>query len=832
MATKSTRFKYTKISKAICLLLATLLFSLGTWCAVELGVGCMTFGPQQYFANDAVEGRQSFTSTEVFEQVLEEDIGSLQYLASADRAIYEKAYAKAQKETVEAIVAQYMARQKYLKQQNMDPTEEPFYRNPTVYLKTEDIEDDTLSVNFEYDTMALSEDDIRKELNRQYDIWEEEQLSSLESDRESHVLWLGNNPSLHYYVRCTDGSVFTNLSEKPTLSEVKQHDVYAAKNAKVNVTGGIGYLEDRTEGGTPTLFEDTDEDARIYFWLDDAVVDPEAALDATRMPLFRAVTEGEDEYIAARQLYDVMKERPAGWILAIMIFSFLAAIALLIWFLHLVGHRNDDPVAADGSPELVRYAKDGSRLVTATIDKLPGDVHFVLFAILFGLCLGLPLAAMSDVSANLSAWPWLPLGGALTAAVCFLLLAEWLASVCRTVKSGRGYWKHTLVGRLCSWLGRNGKYIAKHWKEAVANAKYAPKQLPKRAVFWVIGYLLVNTLLINLMVHMRGPVGTALLFLVLLVAFNLYVLARAVKYLRGLDEIIAASGTDADMKLDERGLPASLKTLAGNLTVTRETMDKAVEKAVQEERTRTELITNVTHDLKTPLTSLINYSDLLGRKAEAKELGDEESVQYIGVIHDQSEKLRHLIDDLLEASKVSTGNVQLYCTTLNLTELAAQAIAEFAPEMEKNGNEIIFTGPDGRPVTEEKLVFADGQKTYRILANLLSNAQKYSAPNTRIYASVADGPAATGNGADGATEGSLTTIFELKNTSAEPLNISAEELMQRFVRGDRSRGETEGNGLGLSIARDLADLMGGSLALDIDGDLFKATVTLPKVDLN
>ncbi|MBQ6785186.1 MAG: HAMP domain-containing histidine kinase, partial [Clostridia bacterium] len=359
------------------------------------------------------------------------------------------------------------------------------------------------------------------------------------------------------------------------------------------------------------------------------------------------------------------------------------------------------------------------------------------------------------------------------------------------------------------------------WKDAVANAKYVPQQLPKRAVFWVIGYLLLNTLLINLMVHMRGPVGTALVFFVLLIAFNLYVLSKAIRYLKGLDEIITASGTDADLTVNEHGLPASLRTLAGNLTVTRETMDKAVAKAVQEERTRTELITNVTHDLKTPLTSLINYSDLLGRKAETKELGDEESVQYIGVIHDQSEKLKHLIDDLLEASKVSTGNVQLNCTTLNLTELAAQAIAEFAPEMEKNGNEIIFTGPDGRPVTEEKLVFADGQKTYRILANLLSNAQKYSAPNTRIYATLSDG-------APGKDGQALTTTFELKNTSAAPLNITAEELMERFVRGDRSRGETEGNGLGLSIARDLADLMGGSLALDIDGDLFKATVTLPK----
>ncbi|MBO7682760.1 MAG: GHKL domain-containing protein, partial [Clostridia bacterium] len=152
-------------------------------------------------------------------------------------------------------------------------------------------------------------------------------------------------------------------------------------------------------------------------------------------------------------------------------------------------------------------------------------------------------------------------------------------------------------------------------------------------------------------------------------------------------------------------------------------------------------------------------------------------------------------------------------TVLNLTELAAQALAEFSDDMENNGNEVVFVDGSGASAAKEHLVFADGTETYRILSNLLSNAQKYSAPNTRIYATVS-----------GSSE---TTVFELKNTSAAPLNISAEELMERFVRGDRSRSETEGNGLGLSIARDLASLMGGKLQLDIDGDLFKATLSLP-----
>ena len=361
MATKSTKFKYSNLSKALCLLLATLLFSLGTWCAVELG-------------------------TPAFERILEDDVGSLQYLASADRDVYEKAYAKAQKETVEAIVDQYMARQKYLKQQNMDPMEEPFYRSPTVHLKTADVDDDTLTIDFEYDTMALSEDEIRAELNRQYDTWEDAQLDSLESDRNDHTLWLKHNGSLRYYVRAVDGSVYTNLSGKPSVADVKGHAICAGKDSKRSFMKGIDYLNDQE---VDNVLDGLPEGTAVYFWVNDP------AGQKADLTLFRALTDENDEYIAARQMYDIMKDRPAGWILAIMIFSYLAGLALLIWFLHLVGHRNDDPVAADGSPEPVRYAKDGSRLVTAAIDKLPGDVHFVLFAILFGLCLGLPLAAMT-----------------------------------------------------------------------------------------------------------------------------------------------------------------------------------------------------------------------------------------------------------------------------------------------------------------------------------------------------------------------------------------------------------------------------------------------------
>jgi signal transduction histidine kinase len=178
------------------------------------------------------------------------------------------------------------------------------------------------------------------------------------------------------------------------------------------------------------------------------------------------------------------------------------------------------------------------------------------------------------------------------------------------------------------------------------------------------------------------------------------------------------------------------------------------------------------------------------------------------VLDEKSAKLKRLVEDLIEASKVNTGNVKLQRVPLNLSELATQAVTEAAADFEKCSLELRFTPPESAPV-----VFADGAKTYRILDNLLSNARKYSAPGSRVYAKV--------------TEDETCGIFEIKNISREPLDVDPQELMERFVRGDRSRTQ-DGNGLGLSIAQQLCLLQGGRLEIGIDGDLFKATVCLPK----
>ena len=208
--------------------------------------------------------------------------------------------------------------------------------------------------------------------------------------------------------------------------------------------------------------------------------------------------------------------------------------------------------------------------------------------------------------------------------------------------------------------------------------------------------------------------------------------------------------------------------------------------------------------MKTPLTSVINYIDLL----QKCDIENADAKKYMAVIAEKSNKLKRLIEDLIEASKVSSGNVTINKTMLNLNELAAQAVVEETADIEKNNLQVIF-----EESADKHIVYADGTKIYRVFENLLSNARKYSAPGSRVYARV--------------YSDSDFGYFEIKNISREQLNISAEELTERFVRGDQSRSQ-DGNGLGLSIAKELCRLNNGELIISIDGDLFKATVKIPK----
>ena len=229
----------------------------------------------------------------------------------------------------------------------------------------------------------------------------------------------------------------------------------------------------------------------------------------------------------------------------------------------------------------------------------------------------------------------------------------------------------------------------------------------------------------------------------------------------------------------------------------------AAQSQLNSERMKTELITNVSHDIKTPLTSIINYVDLLERSSS-----DAERKQYLEVLGRQSQRLKKLTEDLVEMSKASSGNIPVDIQQTDAVETLNQALGEFSGKLEKANLTIVFT-PPAQPVA----MLSDGRLAWRVLSNLLSNIVKYAQPGTRVYVDLTE--------ADGLVQ------ISLKNISREPLNMTAEELTERFVRGDVSR-HTEGSGLGLHIAKTLMELQNGQLQLLVDGDLFKATLTFPQ----
>lgn len=245
--------------------------------------------------------------------------------------------------------------------------------------------------------------------------------------------------------------------------------------------------------------------------------------------------------------------------------------------------------------------------------------------------------------------------------------------------------------------------------------------------------------------------------------------------------------------------------LAEEINKVRDGVEKAVDNQMKSERLKTDLITNVSHDIKTPLTSIINYVDILKRE----NIQDERIAGYIEILNRKALRLKQLTEDLVEASKISSGNITLTMQEINLKQLIKQTNGEFEEKFAAKNLNLICDLPE-----EQMLIRADGRRMFRVIENLYNNAAKYAMPGTRVYVT-------------GSVEGD-TVVFSMKNVSESPLNFKADELLERFVRGDVSR-STEGSGLGLEIARNLTVMQDGTFDLYLDGDLFKVTITFKKI---
>ena len=394
--------------------------------------------------------------------------------------------------------------------------------------------------------------------------------------------------------------------------------------------------------------------------------------------------------------------------------------------------------------------------------------------------------------------------GGCAAAIAALLL-DWLLYLTRHIKNGT-----LLKNFFVVWLFKKGKVLAEKIKAAHAARPQVVRDLLNDILRRVLlmGFL-PNFILGLLIVILAGnqSFGAAICLIFLIFVYDVFLALYICWYAFHLRTVIEAVHSmregDMNVQIDTTRMPKPVKVFADDVMELQRGLQIAVNNALKDERMRTELITNVSHDLKTPLTSIINYVDLLTRC----DIPDETAQQYIAVLGEKSARLKKLIEDLVEASKASSGAIRVDLVDMSLGELTNQIVGEYDDAFTERNLELIYTAE------QDVLVRADSKLCYRVLDNLMGNVKKYAMPGTRVYLDL--------------TQTDTHGVLTLRNVSQSQLNIPVEELLERFVRADESR-STEGSGLGLSIADNLCRLQGAELRLSISGDLFTAEVAFPK----
>ena len=500
----------------------------------------------------------------------------------------------------------------------------------------------------------------------------------------------------------------------------------------------------------------------------------------------------EDEYALiyhqAEQFYDNRNVIPvvccAGTILALLCFIFLLCSA---------GHKN---------------GREG--ITPSAIHEIHLDVYTVVVAV--GAFIGLYLA-VGWIGVNSSMINLIVLVVLFAAEVIWCTL--YFMELAIRLKMGK-WWQNTILYRVFRFFGR---FCKGFFRGIVKLIRGIP-------VVW-------RTVLLCLAVCVAEFFGLMLFYhdtgvLLFFWAIEKVILCGAITFVALMCKELqegseALSDGDLNHKLDTSHMVLSFKEHGENLNRIGEGISGAVEQRMKSEHLKTELITNVSHDIKTPLTSIINYADLIGKEAsgDAKDTGDgagtetaQEREQHISeyaeVLLRQSQKLKKLLDDLLEASKATTGNLEVHPEVCDVSVLLSQAVGEYEQRFAEKKLETIVKQPE-----ETVKVMADGRHLWRVFDNLLNNIYKYAQEGSRVYLNVEH---------DGQN---VNIIF--RNMSAYPLEMSPEELEERFTRGDRSR-HMEGNGLGLSIAKSLTELQNGDMQIVTDGDLFKVVITLPETE--
>ena len=583
------------------------------------------------------------------------------------------------------------------------------------------------------------------------DFYESSICSSAVYREMSHVY-----DSYHYYV------------ENGQLGVLEKYDDwYPADDRSTNVRFSI---ED--EAGTILFDNHRTGDVPVTGWWG------EMAQDGVVFRSYIAADyPAQDSVYWALRIYDVMAELAPNAAVVVTVCA-LAELFFLVFLARAAGRRVGREEAVAGWQE-----------------KIPFDLYAVV--VLGGSAM--LVAAAASGTENTFGFEPIMIAAVLAccAAAYALFLAFWM-TLCARVKLGR-WWENTV----CCWLLRLCRRVLRWCWRVLCRAWGALAGFVRGIpLVWrtAVGCCVIGVLLFALESnHADG----LLLMLIAVLSVAACLLSMQLRRLQKGGEALAAG--DLTSQVDTSHMYFDLKHHGENLNAISRGMSIAVEQRLKSERLKTELITNVSHDIKTPLTSIVNYVDLLQR-----EHTPEQEREYLAVLDRQAHKLKKLTVDLVEMSKASTGNIPCHIARRSVRELIDQTVGEYAEKLSAARLEPVVTLPD-----EELYCLCDGALMWRVLDNLLSNACKYACAGTRLYIA--------------ARREGETVAFSFKNISRDALNIDPDELLERFVRGDSSR-TTEGSGLGLNIAKSLVELQKGTFSIAIDGDLFKVGFVLPRTE--
>lgn len=461
-------------------------------------------------------------------------------------------------------------------------------------------------------------------------------------------------------------------------------------------------------------------------------------------------------------------------LIAVAAVSFAVCLALFVFLLCAAGHKE---------------GVEGIHL--NWVDKIPLDLYLVL-AVAAGGCIFAAGIELTNASIAIAVFVV-----AVLLVFAVLLIMSVFMTLATRFKSG-AFWKNTIVYRCVCLLFRMGKGL----KDGLS---YCAKHLH---LYWQAGLIFAGVTLLEFLVVAafgNGAIGVIWLLAKLVETPLLVLILISLQKLKAGGEALAAGNLNASVDLNH--MYGVLKHHGENLNSIAQGMQKAVQQQLKSERFRTDLITNVSHDIKTPLTSIVNYVDLLKKE----NVQPEKAKEYIAVLDRQSARLKKLTEDLVEASKASSGTLPVHLEAVDVNVLLSQVSGEYQSRFE-----LCRLEPIVKLAPESPQILADGKLLWRVFDNLLSNICKYAMPGTRVYF--------TSEVLDSRVQ------ISFKNISNYPLDITADELMERFVRGDSSR-STEGSGLGLSIAQSLTGLQKGSFDLVVDGDLFKANISFPLLNV-